>query len=187
MSEPRRIFLLSPADCGGPRARRLRDALAGDAGSASTIGDAFSRISALYFRGKLAYARRFASDGGAGRVDPIRVITPTRGLLPADHPVSAALLREFEEGTVDASVSSYRQPLDAALKTLETHLRPDDRVVFLGSLATPKYVEPLQAIAQRVWVPTAFHGLGNMQRGSLLLRATAAGAELSYQALASVP
>jgi len=62
----RRIFLLSPANAGGIRAKlmlrkeatfplalRLRD-------GRLTLGEAFSFISGLYFRGKLAYATAFA-------------------------------------------------------------------------------------------------------------------------------
>jgi hypothetical protein len=54
-------FLLSPARCGGPRAAMLarsRSALGEqlrDAGGAA-IGDVFTWLSALYFRGKLTYA-----------------------------------------------------------------------------------------------------------------------------------
>src|SRR5690348_9480336 len=62
----RRIFLLSPADSSGARARlvlregarfelamRLRD-------SGAPLGEIFCFMSGLYFRGNLAYARAFA-------------------------------------------------------------------------------------------------------------------------------
>src|SRR4051812_42437270 len=61
-----RLFLLSPANCGGRRASmvmsdrarfelalRLRD-------HGAPLGEVFSFMSGLYFRGKLAYARAFA-------------------------------------------------------------------------------------------------------------------------------
>src|SRR5216684_6985046 len=58
-----RVFLLSPANCSGPRARivlsdraqfDLAERLRGDAGAA--IGEVFAFISGLYFKGKLAYS-----------------------------------------------------------------------------------------------------------------------------------
>ena len=62
-----RIFLLSPAHCGGKRAELLlggggRFALARQLQQDETIplDEAFTFLSGLYFRGKLAYARRFA-------------------------------------------------------------------------------------------------------------------------------
>ena len=64
-----RIFLLSPAHCGGERARLVfNDAGAvrpGACGCASRaarpLGEVFTFLSGLYFRGKLAYARAFAA------------------------------------------------------------------------------------------------------------------------------
>src|SRR2546422_2716140 len=69
------IFLLSPANCAGkragfllrkdarsPLAQRLRS------GEGATIGEVFTFMSGLYFRGKLAYATAFASppEGSVG-------------------------------------------------------------------------------------------------------------------------
>src|SRR5438270_1706544 len=64
--EQRRIFLLSPASCGGKRAallfneraeftvaRRIRSE------EGAPLGEVFSFLSGLYFRGKLNYARAF--------------------------------------------------------------------------------------------------------------------------------
>jgi hypothetical protein len=67
---PSRIFLISPATAHGPRALALRRP-----GGASPIarrlreqgvplGDVFSFLSGLYFRGKLEYARAFARPDG---------------------------------------------------------------------------------------------------------------------------
>jgi len=59
-----RVFILSPANCGGSRARQalspraqfaLADALRSPEGV--PIGDFFAFVSGLYFRGKLTYAR----------------------------------------------------------------------------------------------------------------------------------
>ena len=62
-----RVFLLSPANCGGRRAQQAMSpnatfALAKALRSAdgAPLGDFFTFISGLYFRGKLTYARRFA-------------------------------------------------------------------------------------------------------------------------------
>ena len=64
---PPRIFLLSPAHCGGKRAGLLlggrgRFALARQlqGGGTVSLAEAFTFLSGLYFRGKLAYARQFA-------------------------------------------------------------------------------------------------------------------------------
>jgi hypothetical protein len=84
-----RVFLLSPANCGGIRAKqalspRAQFALAAALRSAdgAPLGDLFSFVSGLYFRGKLTYARRFAQPPdrckpvvGAG----VHVITPNAG------------------------------------------------------------------------------------------------------------
>ena len=62
-----RIFLLSPAYAGGRRARmilsdRSRSDLAKKLRSkrGATIGEVFTFLSGLYFRGKIAYANAFA-------------------------------------------------------------------------------------------------------------------------------
>src|SRR5918996_366744 len=132
-----RIFLLSPAHCGGkragillsdrasfPLARRLH-------ASGVALGEAFSFLSGLYFRGKLTYAGRFARppEGHAG----VQVITTDRGLLPADTPISPQDLREF--GTVDirADAAEYRGPLERDLSRIGNI--PDVEVVLLGSVA----------------------------------------------------
>ena len=63
-----RVFLLSPANCGGTRGKQvlspnaqfdLARQLRSEQGA--KLGDLFSFVSGLYFRGKLAYARRFAA------------------------------------------------------------------------------------------------------------------------------
>jgi hypothetical protein len=178
-----RVFLLSPAHCGGkrahillsdrasfPLARRLRSA-------GITLGEAFCFLSGLYFRGKLTYAGRFARapSGHTG----VQVITTDRGLLPADTAVSARELREF--GTVDirADAPAYRAPLERDLSSLRQV--PDLQVVLLGSVATGKYVDILlEILGDRLLFPVDFVGRGDMSRGALLLRAAEAGRELAY-------
>jgi hypothetical protein len=182
---PRQVFLLSPARCDGRRAAML---LRPDAGSplaerlragTLTLGEAFSFMSALYFRGKLAYARAFAGRDGAEPTSYI--ITPTRGLQPPDLLASTALLEEFASTDIAAGGIAYRGPLDRDLERLAGRLPGTTRVVLLGSIASDKYVEALtRALGDRLHFPASFVGRGDMSRGGLLLRSAASGLELEY-------
>ena len=176
------LFLLSPAYCGGRRAGYLlREgstlplAMRLVAGTL-TLGEAFSFMSGLYFRGKLGYARAF------GRHEtPALVITPTRGLLPPETLVTPALLHEFATVDVDAGDHRYRRPLDRSLRSLARSLPPEARVILLGSIATGKYVDALtRTFRERLHFPNDFVGRGDMSRGGLMLRSVAAGTELTY-------
>lgn len=182
-----RIFLLSPAHCGGKRAtillsERARFPLAQRLRSAdATLGEAFSFLSGLYFRGKLIYAGRFARPpvGHPG----VQVITTDRGLLPADAPISAHHLREFGVVDIRADAPQYRTPLHRDLLRLEPI--PDLEIVLLGSIATGKYVDVLlEVMGERLLFPVEFVGRGDMSRGALLLRAAEAGRELTYAPVA---
>jgi hypothetical protein len=185
MADSPQVFLLSPAYCGGRRAGYLlREgstlglAVKLTAGTL-TLGEAFSFMSGLYFRGKLAYAQAF------GRHEtPVLVITPTRGLLLPDTLVSADLLREFAGVDVDADDRRYRRPLDRSVRTLAQSLAPPARIVLLGSIATGKYVDVLaRAFGDRLHFPSDFVGRGDMSRGGLMLRCVASSTELTYTAL----
>jgi hypothetical protein len=179
------VFLLSPAYCGGrragyllregstlPIALRLVD-------GTLTLGEAFSFMSGLYFRGKLGYARAFGRSAA-----PALVITPTRGLLPPETPVDAAMLREFATVDVDADDRRYRRPLDRSLGELARSLPSDARVILLGSIATGKYVDALtRTFRERLHFPSEFVGRGDMSRGGLMLRCVASGTELTYTVL----
>ena len=176
------VFLLSPAYCGGRRATYLlregsKLALTAKlTDGALSLGEAFSFMSGLYFRGKLQYAQAF------GRHEPpALVITPTRGLLAPESTVTTSLLHEFAEVDVDADDGRYRTPLTDSLERLRSALSPDARVVLLGSIATGKYVDVLTStIGDRLYFPAEFIGRGDMSRGGLLLRCVSAGAELDY-------
>ena len=179
------IFLLSPAYCGGRRATYLLregSTLALSAKLAAgtlTLGEAFTFMSGLYFRGKMAYATRFGQ-----RARPGLVITPTRGLVSPGAIISAALLQEFAGVDVDADDARYREPLVQSVKHLCTTLPSDGRVVLLGSIATGKYVDVLcECLGSRLFFPTDFVGRGDMSRGGLMLRAAATGTELPYAIL----
>jgi hypothetical protein len=184
-STPDRVFLLSPADCSGKRARLLEgpDPKAGVAqqmrtGEGAELGEVFSFVSSLYFRGKLGYARAFARPprGLAG----VHVITPCDGLRSPESPLRLGDLRRYAAIDIDADEPRYREPLLRDLKTLadvcgETH------VVLLGSIASPKYVELLTAVfGPRLLFPPDFVGRGDMSRGGLMLRCVQEGRELPY-------
>src|SRR2546423_15539720 len=160
------VFLLSPASCAGSRAQMLLKSqtsalTARLANGGALLGEFFTFMSSLYFRGKLAYANRF------GRAF---VITPGRGLLPADVLIRVDDLRQMATVPVDESVSAFRDPLLRDAGALAQRLDAGDRVVLLGSVATDKYVGPLLEIfGERLLFPTTFAGRGDMSRGGLFL------------------
>lgn len=185
-SPPARVFLLSPANCGGtrgtliesssasfPLARRLR------APAGAPLGDVFSFVSGLYFRGKLAYARRFARPPAMG--PGVLVITPNAGLLDPDRLITDAVFRAFTATSVDARNPAYAEPLARSASRLDEAAGAMCEVVLLGSIASGKYVDILQPIfGERLLFPAGFVGRGDMSRGGLLLRCVAAGEELEY-------
>jgi hypothetical protein len=180
------VFLLSPAHCGGRRAAILLKPSAGSllaqrlhAGTL-TLGEAFCFMSGLYFRGKLSYARAFASGPEADSF----VITPTRGLQRPETLVTVALLHEFAGTDIAAGDNRYREPLERDLADLSARLTDSARVILLGSIASDKYVDVLApALGERLLYPSSFIGRGDMSRGGLLLRSAASGIELEYAPL----
>lgn len=183
-----RVFLLSPAHCGGRRAEllmseRARFPLADRLrrGDPVTLGEVFAFLSGLYFAGKLAYAGRFARApaGASGTL----VITTNRGLVPVGTRITAADLRDFGSVDIRADDPRYRSPVvrdSAALAQLGAE------VILLGSVATGKYVDVLlESFGERLLFPTKFVGRGDMSRGSLLLQAVREGAELAYEPVAT--
>lgn len=184
---PRRtVFLLSPAHCGGRRAQILmREAAAfplavrlREAGA--PLGEVFSFLSGLYFRGKLAYGQAFGA-AGAGSL----VITPGRGLIPPDTLVRMEDLKEIASVGVSLEEPRFREPLERDAATLASSLSGEDRVVLLGSIATGKYVDVIESrLEGRLRFPAAFVGRGDMSRGGLLLRCVTRGEPLEYVAIA---
>jgi hypothetical protein len=181
-----RVFLISPANCNGERARLLlgktaRSDVAKRLRSleGATVGDVFSFLSALYFRGKLAYARAFARPptGGAG----VLIITPTAGLLPHDAKIRLAKLRGFSRVPIHAKNPRYRYSLLPAVKRLAMELGLNCEVVLLGSVASSKYLDILAPVfGERLRIPGEFIGRGDMSRGGLLLRCIKENRELTY-------
>jgi hypothetical protein len=188
-----RLFLLSPAHCGGERARllfdgrarfdlarRLRD------GPAPALGEVFSFLSGLYFRGKLAYARAFAAPPPG--LPGILVITTSDGLCLADEPVDLARLRRFADTDIRPGEARYEAPLLRDARRLAGSITAVDEVILLGSVATGKYVDPLLAtFGAGLAFPAAFVGRGDMSRGGLLLRSAASGTELDYVPIGGSP
>ena len=180
-----RIFVLSPANCNGLRsrwvlnknsgcelARRLRS-------EGAPLGEVFSFLSALYFRGKLAYAKSFA-DPPAG-CPGIVIITPTAGLVPHDTVIRLRNLRGFSRGRVHVKHRAYASLLQRTAKKLAVRMGPDCELILLGSLATGKYLDILGPIyGARLRVPEKFIGLGDMSRGGLLLRCVREKRQLDY-------
>ena len=182
----KRVFLLSPARTGGERAQlifnpkaRFELARRLQAGEAIAIGNIFSFLSGLYFRGKMTYASAFAK--APRRVPGALVITSNRGLLPVDTPITLEELRAFAAVDVDHLEDLFKGPLTRDALALAECLPKRSEIVLLGSVSTRKYTEPLLAVfGDRLKFPTAFVGRGDMSRGGLLLRAVAAGQELEY-------
>lgn len=181
-----RVFLLSPAYAGGKRAHMLMSGKA-DFDLARrlrgpgrvAIGEVFTFLSGLYFRGKIAYANAFARP--VRDAPGVLVITPTRGLVDAATAIDLDDLREFAEVEIDGDDPRYRLPLEQTAAKLAKQLRAEGEVVLLGSIATGKYAGILlQHLGDRLHFPADFVGRGDMSRGGLLLRCAVDGRELNY-------
>jgi hypothetical protein len=182
---PGRVFLLSPAKAGGRRysillheradfdlAKRFR-------AREATIGEVYSFISGLYFRGKMAYAEAFRA--GPPGVPAALVIVPGAGLIPPETIVDAEQLHAIAEIPVDAANPAFRDPLIAAARLVDQRAEGTCFYVLLGSVASGKYTTPLLEIfGERLLFPADFVGRGDMSRGGLMLRHAHSGIELSY-------
>jgi hypothetical protein len=181
-----RVFILSPAHCGGERARLVyRDEAQFDlarrlrTSAGAALGEVFCFLSGLYFRGKLAYASAFAKP--PRRSTGTLVITTNRGLLPSDTIVTLDDLRQMATGDIDGSDPSYCQPLIRDAKLLAAALGETGTAVLLGSVASGKYVDVLlEVFGERLMFPEEFIGRGDMSRGGLMLRCIDEQRELTY-------
>jgi hypothetical protein len=185
-----RVFLLSPANVNGTRGKRALNAKADfdvarqlRSNDGVALGDLFAFISALYFRGKLTYARRFAAPPDIGNplvASGVHIITPNAGLRSPETRVTMQAVRAFGRQDIDADNEAYRTPLTRSARQLAREIG-DCEVVLLGSVASPKYVDVLVGIfGDRLLFPIDFVGRGDMSRGGLLLRQAEAGVELPY-------
>lgn len=181
-----RVFLLSPARCDGKRAAMLFNqgatfdlAVRLRRPEGVAIGEVFSFLSGLYFRGKLAYSTCFAipTRGLSGAY----AITSNRGLLPIQTPITLEELGAFGEVDIDSSDERYRVPLLRDAQKLAAGLPGECQIVLLGSVASAKYVELLlEVFGARLHFPADFVGRGDMSRGGLMLRCVEERRELKY-------
>lgn len=166
-------MLLNP-NAGFDLAQRIRPG-----GGGAPIGEVFSFLSGLYFRGKLAYATAFSARSGG--VSP-RVITTDRGLLTPDTPIRRDDLLAFASVDIASGDDRYLAPLRRDAEYLAESLGKSSEVVLLGSIATGKYADTLIGVfGDRVLFPVEFVGRGDMSRGGLLLRCAREARELEYQ------
>ncbi len=186
-----RVFLLSPANCNGVRAgwilrpearselaRRLRTP------EGASLAEVFSFLSALYFRGKLAYARAFAQPPVPS--SGVLLITATAGLMPDGALVRMSTLRGFSRVPINVKNRHYRSALLRGVKQLAREIGSECEVILLGSIATGKYLDILnQELGEQLRVPAEFVGLGDMSRGALLLRCVKEQRELNYISIAA--
>lgn len=166
------VFLISPARTNGLRADQLAVSHSpmGEALRAgrAPLGDVFTWLSALYFRGKLTYAHAFAARA-------TYIMAPGLGLVPASHRIGVADLRAM--AAIEIESDAFAEPLRRDAR----RLRHRGEIVLLGSIATGKYVDTLlDVFGERLVFPAAFVGRGDMSRGGLLLRAARAGEPLEY-------
>jgi hypothetical protein len=183
----KRIFLLSPASLRGkrasyllnggesPLARKLRS-------EGASLGDLFTFVSSLYFRGKMAYTRAFA-DPPAG-LPAALVIAPGLGLKPPEATVTLTEFRRIADVPIDARDERYRVSLERDARELADRTGPSPSIVLLGSIESAKYADVLLPIfGARLRFPEAFVGRGDMSRGGLMLRSAEDRKELLYAVL----
>lgn len=187
-----RIFVLSPADLSGVRGRLVLSGTPGPPfmrvlleGGSVPLGEVLSFVSSLYYRGKRLCGNTFGRrpDGGPTTL----AITSNRGLVPDAERVDLAGLRALAGTAIEPDDPVYNRSLGASARRLADSLEGGD-VVLLGSIATPRYLEPLAAVfGTRLLFPRAFVGRGDMSRGGLMLRAVESREELEYVTAIDAP
>jgi hypothetical protein len=80
------------------------------------LDEAFSFMSSLYFRGKLAYATTFAKS--VIGLPTTLVITPSRGLLRPETIVKIEDLADISAERIEVHNPKYRDPLERDLRLL---------------------------------------------------------------------
>ena len=179
-----RVFLLSPANVAGKRAKMLLNPKASfelarrlRTGDGVPLGEAFAFMSGLYFRGKLAYARAFAQAPNG--CEGVLIITTNRGLVSAEALVTPDELQAYSDVPIDARDERYTQPLIRDAVSLSASCACS--IVLLGSVASGKYVDHLLPIfGKRLHFPKEFVGRGDMSRGGILLRSVTANRLLTH-------
>src|SRR5688500_9851724 len=158
------VMLLSPAKLGGRRGQLLFNPqaefpLAGQLRSAegAALGEVFSFISGLYFRGKASYARHFARTRNGSPA--ALVISAGGGLCELAQPGTLDRLRGWAAVAIHEDNPHFTAPLYRhATALLERH-DAATRFVLLGSVASNKYALPLLDIfGDRLLFPREFAG-----------------------------
>jgi hypothetical protein len=180
------VFLISPANLGGQRAKLVFDPKADfevarrlRSSGGAPLGDVFAFVSGLYFRGKKTYAEAFGRPppGLTGGL----VISPSEGLRRLEEPVTRERLLAWAEVSIDGGNPRFTGPLIEQAAAMERAHGARTHFVLLGSVATDKYVGPLtEVLGERLLFPSDFVGRGDMSRGALLLQAARTGIELTY-------
>jgi hypothetical protein len=148
-------------------------------GEGVPLGELFTFLSGLYFRGKMAYASVFADPPPS--CPGVFIITPCRGLLAPETLISVSDLKIFAATEIGKEVEAYTRPLSRDARRLARCAGPETEIVLLGSIATDKYLDVLlKWFGPRLRFPRDFVARGDMSRGGLLLRRAVDREELDY-------
>lgn len=153
------------------------------AGGAS-LGEVFSFLSGLYFRGKLEYARAFARPAG-GDTREVHIITMTDGLVSPDALISAADLERYAD--YQGGAPAPTSPLEATARALRDRVGDDADVVLLGSVGSGKYTDVLTPIfGRQLLFPRDVLHAGQLARGAIFLQRAKERQELDYVPVADI-
>jgi hypothetical protein len=146
----------------------------------AAVGDVFSFVSSLYFRGKVVYAAAFAKP--PDDLQTALVISPGEGLQAVAEAVTIQRLQAWKDVDINARNETFTRPLVEHAAALERAYGATTRFVLLGSVASDKYVRPLtEVFGDHLLFPSDFIGRGDMSRGALMLRAARDKRELTYR------
>ena len=107
-------------------------------------------------------------------------MTSGLGLMSAGVAVDRDLVLQMGAAPLDPG-SEGLAALAPSIKRLAGGLETGRRVVFLGSLNPRRYLAALlPVLGDRLFAPARFKSMGQMQRGSLLLRCVQEDQELEY-------
>ena len=186
-----RVFLLSPANCGGARAKQVLSpdahfALAEELRSpcGAMLGDVFTFVSGLYFRGKLTYALHFAAPPSPRIRSSAAASSSSRRARVFAAPTRWSLMRRCRRlpgATCTPTMPATVGRSSAAPACSSARSGPAARSCSLAASRRRKYVDVLLEIfGDRLRFPVEFVGRGDMSRGGLLLRKVREGTELEY-------